>query len=281
MKKYINKFLYPNRFLGCLIFNISFIYLFCVFKYNLNSTVLAYPSYALSAYALLIFCICFYKTLFNINKKINNNKYYITYKENKPLQAKISLYASLVLNLIYGVFNFFTGIYYKSAWFLTFAVYYLLLFFMRFLLVKTVKNGNKEKEYKKLKLCGFILLLLDIVFSGMIVLIINKNQFFEFQGYLIYVVALYNFYLVISAFINVFRYWKSYNPLLLANKCINLTVAMISILSLEVAMLIQFGENESENFNHIMIMCTGLGICVINSFMSIYMVVKANKNLNH
>lgn len=69
-----------------------------------------------------------------------------------------------------------------------------------------------------------------------------------------------------------------YNPIIASSKCINLTVAMISMISLEVAMIYQFGDNDS-SFKVLMTFCTGFGVYAINSFMAIYMIVKANKNL--
>ena len=43
-------------------------------------------------------------------------------------------------------------------------------------------------------------------------------------------------------------------------------------------MIYQFGSNDSE-FKLVMTSITGLAVVVINSFMAIYMIVKANKNL--
>ena len=153
---------------------------------------------------------------------------------------------------------------------------------MKFSLIKTIKKDefghNLKNEYKKLKLTGTILLLLDIVLSGMIILIIHQNQTFVYPGTLIYIVALYDFYLIISALINVFKHIKFKSPILSANKFISLTVAMISMISLEVAMIYQFGSNDSE-FKLTMTSITGFIVAIINSVMAIYMIVKANKNL--
>lgn len=192
--------------------------------------------------------------------------------------TKISIVISLILNLTYGILKLTFGIYYQSEWFITFAVYYLLLWLMRFSLIFSIKKedfgSNLAKEYRKLKHTGIILLLLDIVLTGMIILIIHQNQTVVYPGYLIYLVALYDFILIISAFLNLLKYRKKKSPILIASKCINVTVAMISMLSLEVAMLIQFGEDTGD-FNLIMISCTGFGIALINSLMAILMIRKS------
>ena len=71
---------------------------------------------------------------------------------------------------------------------------------------------------------------------------------------------------------------KNKSPIISASKCVTLSVAMISILSLEVAMIYEFGEN-SVNFKVIMVSCTGFTIAIINTIMSIIMIVKANNKL--
>ena len=63
---------------------------------------------------------------------------------------------------------------------------------------------------------------------------------------------------------------------LMASKCINLTVAMISMISLEVAMIYQFGSNDS-NFKLVMTSITGFCVVLINSLMSIFMIAKVSK----
>ena len=168
-----------------------------------------------------------------------------------------------------------------SWWFITFAIYYLILCLMKLSIVKAIKNevGKKLKsEYKKLRLTGIILLFLNLVLTGMIILIIRQNQKITYAGFIIYIVAMYDFYLIISAIINVIKYQKDHSPLLASSKCINLTVAMIAMISLEVAMVSEFGANDSE-FKMIMTSIMGFVVCIINTSMSIYMIVKANKKL--
>ena len=52
---------------------------------------------------------------------------------------------------------------------------------------------------------------------------------------------------------------------------------MISMISLEVAMVSQFGTNDSE-FKMIMTSIMGFVVCLINTSMSLYMIIRANKD---
>lgn len=281
MKEFFNKILFPNKIIGFLIFNIAFGLLIFVFSCHLEYSPIAYISYVLSFYALIIFCIWFYKVCKFSNEAIKKNKYYRLYKKYSLLITKILLYFSLSTNLIYGLFKLGTGIYYKSWWFITFAIYYLLLCFMKSSIVKHINNNGNitlKKEYEKLKSTGITLLFFNLLLTIIIILIIRQNQVISYNGFLIYLVALYDFYLIISAIINVIKYRKEHSPLIAATKCISLTVAMISMVSLEVAMVYHFGNNDT-NFKLIMTGSMGFVICIINSIMSIYMIVKANKYL--
>ncbi len=281
MKKIINKLFVPNKIIGFILFNVAFGLLIYVFSYHLEETPIAYVSYLLSTYALIIFIIWFCKICEFSNHAIKTSKTYHLYKKHELSITKIGLVFATLLHFVYGIFKLGTGIYYMSWWFITFAVYYLILCFLKLFIVKDIKKEvgkNLKEEYKKLKLTGIILLFLNLVLSGMIVLIIKQNQEITYAGFIIYIVAMYDFYLIINAIINVIKYRKNHSPLLAASKCINLTVAMIAMISLEVAMVSQFGTDDTE-FKMIMTSIMGFVVCIINTSMSIYMIVRANKKL--
>lgn len=275
MRDIIKKILFPNKIIGFILFNWGFASLIYVFANHLEDTVLAYVSYISSFYALVIFSIWFYNACKFSNDFIKESKIYRIYQENFIMVTKVSIIISFLINLMYGVFELVVGIYYKSWWFITFAIYYLLLCFMKVSLAKNIKNGRRG--YVKLKQTGIFLLFLNIVFIGMVVLIIRQDRIINYNEYIIYLVALYDFYLIIMAFINVLKYRKKNNPIIIASKCLNFTVAMVSMISLEVAMVSKFGNNDAE-FKNIMTSLMGLGIFIINSLMSIYMIYKANKH---
>lgn len=64
----MNKFFNPNKIFGFIIFNLSFILLIYVFVRHLEDTPLAYITYLLSTYALIIFIVWFCKVC-----KFSNN----------------------------------------------------------------------------------------------------------------------------------------------------------------------------------------------------------------
>ena len=274
------KILYPNKIFGFIFFNISFLLLIIIFLYNLEQSFISYVIYPACVYSLVILIAWIVKMIRYWHKTYKDSKYQKFYINNYDKINKIFIILSLSFNMIYGIFELITGIYYKSTWFITLSTYYLLLCFIKTFLILSVKQKNfgenKPKEYKRIRNVGFFMLLLNILLFGMIILIIVQDRNIVYQGYLIYIVALYDFYLIINAIIRVIRFRKKNSPILLASKCINLTVAFVSMISLAVAMISQFDTGDG-SFKMPMISALGFVTVLINSIMSIMMIIRSFK----
>lgn len=276
MKQLISRIFNPNKILGSLICLSAAILLIIVFSFRMEDTVAAWFSYLYSVYALIVFIVWFIKVCkFCKNFIKSNSKLYNFYQNHIKEFNGYSLILGLVVNLIYGIAKLSMGIYYKSWWFITLAGYYLLLCTIKVNLIKDFKS-KLEKQYRKLKHIGITLLLMNIILAGIIVLIVNLHQTFYYSGYLIYVIALYDFYLITTAFINVFKYRENSEPIISASKCINLTVAMVSMISLETAMIYTFGNNDAD-FKLLMTLLMGIAVAVINFAMAILLILKSRK----
>ena len=87
------------------------------------------------------------------------------------------------------------------------AAYYIFLAVMRYLLVRYAhKSGfgeNTISELKRYRLCGAILIMMNLALAGVVILVLYQNRGFHYAGSLIYVMALYTFYTTIMAIINV------------------------------------------------------------------------------
>lgn len=254
---------------------------------------IAYLAYFLSAYALVITVTGITGVVRLIRRGIESHplvKWMLSvsflnrYITEDTYRAKVALCSGLLINLLYVGIKLFSGIYYKSVWFVTLAVYYILLAVMRFSLLHHVKGqkrrGNdKAAEWRRYRLCGIILLLMNWALTGIIVLVIFQNSGFEYPGMLIYVMAMYAFYAIITAVINLIKFRKYGSPVLSAAKAIDLTAALVSMLSLETAMLTQFGAAEDAGFRQRMMGATGLGVDAIVLGMAVYMILHAAKAL--
>lgn len=258
-----------------------------VFVKGMVETLVAYAVYAVSFYTFTVICIACFKTIpeyyRNIRKKVYENKYANRYLTDAVYKTHINLNASLTVNLLYAAANAVFAVMYHTYWFAIFAVYYGIMAVMRFLLVRYVgKNHIGESrigELKRSRACAFILLTVNITLSWVVLMMVYYDRGFKYQGYLIYVMALYTFYTTTTAIIDVFKYRKYNSPVMSMSKIIKLASLLFSMLFLETAMFSQFGQDTSDSFRRIMIMATGAGICVMVVGMSVYMIVRSTKEI--
>lgn len=272
----------------------SFLFVFYVLMKDEVMPAVAYLSYTLSAYAMIITVTGSIDIVKWIRKGISSHpavkrilgvplieKYF----SETLFRAEVSLYPSLFINLLYAGIKLFSGIRYSSVWFGTLAVYYILLAVMRFFLLYYVrKRGRKQEnhvsELKICRLCGMILLILDWALSGIIVLVVRKNSGFEYPGVLIYMMALYTFYAVITAIRNVIKFRKYESPVISVAKVINLTAALVSMLSLEAAMLTQFGAAREAAFRQRMSAATGTAVSILVLGMAVVIIARTTGQIH-
>ncbi|MDE6024543.1 MAG: hypothetical protein K2G45_03725 [Lachnospiraceae bacterium] len=263
---------------------------------HINIPAIQYLAYIGSAYALIITITGFpYFTKFvkavrqSINehpimKRLRSTSMGKRFFSDVRFRTEISLYQGLFINLLYIAIKMFSGIRYRSLWLISLAIYYMLLVVMRLMLLHKGKMKTDrppiENELYRYRLCGIMLLVMNQVLAGIVIFMVHQNQGFDYPGVLIYFMALYSFYYVITAVINLVKFRKHGSPIMSAAKAINLVAAMVSILSLETAMLAQFG-GEDEKFRAVMTGATGGGVCTIVIGMAVFMIYKSTKQIKN
>lgn len=269
----------------------SYIFVFYVLVYGVENLAVTYLAYILSAYALIISMTGIVRVIEwgrdNIGnqplvKKIYGIPVFQRFVNEVEFRTEAALYQGLAINLFYVGIKLFSGIYYRSIWFITLSVYYFLLAAMRIALVSFVrKNTMKDRilGMRCYRLCGMILLFMNWALAGIVLLVVHQNSSFEYPGMLIYAMAFYTFYATVMAARNVVKFRKYGNPVMSAAKVINLTAALVSVLSLETAMLTRFGAADSPVYRQVMTISTGAGISVIVLGMAFFMIVRSTKFL--
>lgn len=290
MKKWktiAKKFLFPPARIMMITAIVSAAALAAVFMKGWETSLIAYIVYPIAFYAVMVICIACFLTFpgyyKNIKQKIYSNSWGHRYMTDVVFKTHMSLYRSLIINLLYVAANTFWAVWYHTVWFGIFAIYYSILAVMRFLLLRYVNRneiGKKRfEELKRSRMCSIILLLIDFVLCGAVLMILHQNRGFEYHGVLIYVMALYTFYITTMAIVNLIKYRKYNSPIMSMTKVINFAAALVSMLSLETAMFAQFGAETSLEVQQIMVMATGAGVSVVVVAMAIYMIVKANNEI--
>lgn len=267
----------------------SFVLVIVALTGGIDNQVLVYVSYVLSAYALIITVTGITKIVSFIRGGFRENAFVKTMLSvpvigklvsESTFRTEMALYPGFCINAVYVIFKTATGIYYRSAWFISLGVYYLALAIMRMLLIHYIRvkkeNGGKTDELKRYRACGYMLFLINAALVGITILAVKKNAGFTYPGYLIYVMAMYAFYSVVIAVINLVKYRKYGSPVMSAAKVVNMSTALVSMFSLETAMLAQFGGNNTESFRLIMVSLTGAGISFIVIGMALYMIIHSS-----
>ena len=240
----------------------------------------AYMIYCMSAYCLTIWILplpqLFRKAKANMMRRLTGAVFAGKYIGDLAFRGSVSIYQGMIVNFFYVVFRILIGIRYASVWFLTIAIYYLLLGIMRLSLILSYRNRNMKSELRCYRRTAWLLFLLNIPMGGMIVLMVLTDSGFSYPGYVIYLSALYTFYTIILAIAHLVEFRKLGSPILSAAKVLNFVAALMSLLGLQTAMISQF-STEGEAFRRMMNAITGGGVWFSVILTAVYMLLHSRK----
>jgi len=286
-KKIGKKLLFPPLWVTALLTVFSAAALVTVFIKGWDTSPIAYGVYVLSFYTLCVltlYCIAVLpKQYKSIRSRILANPLGNRYATDRIFRTKVSLNLSLGINLLYAAVNLLSCYLYRSWWFVCLAVYYGILSVMRFLLVRYVHlheiGKNRRGELKRALICSCIMLLLNLFLSGAVLMVVYQNRGYEYHGILIYVMALYTFYITTHAIVNLVQYRRMESPVMSAAKGISLAAALVSMLNLETAMFAEFGGDMAKEDQQLMIMLTGAGISIAVIAIAVSTIARCAKEL--
>ncbi len=192
---------------------------------------------------------------------------------------------SFGVSVIFALFNGVIGIMNSSVWYGTMAAYYILLCVMRSGAVRYArssfsKNDNESDLAREAKTCrrsGVLLIVLALAVGAVVALVTRGEGAKSYPGYMIYVIAAYTFWKVIMSVVNMVKSRKTSSPLLITLRNINHADALVSLLSLENAMLAAFGTEDSAEFSSLMLTITGIVVCSGVLVIGITMAVRPKK----
>ncbi len=160
----------------------------------------------------------------------------------------------------------------------------MLLTALRFSLVHYLRTHrvfeNLKAEYRRSRFVGALLLSMNLALVFLVSRMVGHNDAYDYPGAMIYAMAFYSFYAVILSVIHVIRFRRQGSPVVTGIKVVNLTAAMVSMLSLEAAMIMRFGDPEDRLFRGRALGITGFVICLLVVLLSTLMIVRATRALN-
>ena len=288
-KEVLWKMLFPSTIIIFLLFNASAVLLLYAFLGKNCPDAVAYFSYAFSAYSLVVVCVRMPRIVKSVKQSLYANRYMNKYLTERELRIRISLYGGLVLNICFAIFKIVMGVLYQSKWLFAMAGYNTILSVMRFILVYRDRVAQKEQfkeeaEWERrvrglnsYKVCGWLMLLLNLAISVIVAIVVLDDQPISYPGFMIYAIAAYTFYCMTMAIINMVRYWHRDNPVFAAVKRIEMAKALVSIFTLQVAMMTQFGSGDVM-VNQVANGATGFAVGLIINIMAILMLTGVKKD---
>ena len=199
------------------------------------------------------------------------------------LKINIALYGTFFYNSVYAVFTLFLGLWHSSSWYLSIAAYYILLAIMRFSLLyysRSNKAGDDViSELKRFRFCGALLLLMTAALAGVTFYRTIENRDFTHRGATTIALGLFTLSLFALSIMNIIRYRKFNSPILFAAKLISFVSALVSMLSLETAVISRFGAIVSDRTQKIITGISAFAVLIIITYIGIFMTYRGNQKL--
>ena len=178
---------------------------------------------------------------------------------------------SLVFNILYCVYHIVFGAVTASWWFLTIGIYYAVLSFIRFVVLR--HRGNNRLL---VRFAGAMLMVLSVSLVSTVILAFVKDRGTVFPLIAMLTIATYTFTNITLAIIKWVKGRRSTSVKMTALRNISLANAFVSVFSLQRSMLVSF-EGMTATEIRIMNVVTGSAVCTIVFLLGINL---CNKKVN-
>ena len=242
-----------------------------------------YGAYTLSAYGLTLMCVRVPALVRGVRQLVREEPRIRRCMDDAGLRTRMALIPSVAANGGYALLQLGLGILNRSVWYYALSAYYGLLLLMRCtLLLKMGRSGlgkDLRGEYRLFLGCGGVLTVMNAALAVIVSYMVWQNRGFTHHPITTIAMAAYTFYTLTMAVINVVRCRRYNSPVLSASKAVSLAAALVSMLTLETAMLNAFGSGDDRAFRQVMLGASGGVVCLAVLAMGLYMMIRAAKEL--
>ena len=282
MKK-LNGFLRPHWVICLLLSLICAAALVWVFLEGYTDVWFCYPIYVLSAYALTVDCVILIPLSIRLVRRMKTASASLD-QTQRAKKFRFSLWGKLAVNLGFGLYNLILGIWLDSLWMYSMGLYYMVQMGIQLLLVRYERRLNRTEPelreklgWKCFRLCGVLLLLLNLTMTGIVVQTITEAHGKVYPGHMVFAVAAYTFGKLISAIVRVVKCRGNRAPISGAARNVSLTGALMSILHLQTAMFAAFGGEFTQQT--LMNALTGIAVCLMTVLGAVGMIAHGNHRM--
>ena len=282
-RKMLRKLLFPHPALVVLTAAAAAAALTWAFLDGAEGSPGVYGAYTLSAYGLTLMCVRVPALVRGVRQLVREEPRIRRCMDDAGLRTRMALIPSVAANGGYALLQLGLGILNRSVWYYALSAYYGLLLLMRCtLLLKMGRSGlgkDLRGEYRLFLGCGGVLTVMNAALAVIVSYMVWQNRGFTHHPITTIAMAAYTFYTLTMAVINVVRCRRYNSPVLSASKAVSLAAALVSILSLETAMLNAFGSGDDGAFRQVMLGASGGVVCLAVLAMGLYMMIRAAKEL--
>ena len=136
---------------------------------------------------------------------------------------------------------------------------------------------NLISELKRFKFCGALLLLMNTALTSLTFYHTIENRDFRHKGATAIALGLFTLSLFALSIINIIKYKKFNSPVLFAAKLISFVSALVSMLSLETAVISRYASTLSDKWQKIITGISAFTVLAIIAYIGAFMVVRGNK----
>lgn len=283
-KKLTKALLYPPFAVALLLLPFSTVLLVGSMVFLGTESPVAIASYVLSAYTLTVWCMKTPRVMRAFKAFKSENRLMRRWREDTRFRVNLSLYVSLVWNILYGVFQLWLGFYHRTFWFFSLGAYYICLAVMRFFLIghtrKHLPGERIRKELSTYRFCGWIFLLMNLALALIVFFMLYWNRSFEHHMITAIAMAAYTFTTFTVAIVNVVTYKKYKSPAFSASKAISFAAACVSMLTLTSTLLTTFSDGTmGVGEQKLLLGLVGFTVSAVVVVMALYMIVSGTKQL--
>lgn len=273
-------------YISTVIFAVLSLVLALINTKSLALEISSYLSYAVAflslAYSTYLTVVYAQRIIDYIKRKISatriGKKLLSRYDLRTMVFASFSATINTAFVVVHVVLAFLSN---SPIWYGCTALYYASLALSRLSVLLHQKNKSEDFQQltglKRYRTCGVVLSIIPLFLLPPILQIIFLNKAFNYEGLWIFVFALYAFLKITSAIVNVVKSSKQKDVTVKAMRSIGLADAMVSVFSLQTALLYTFSEGGNYGIFNVI---TGGIVCGLTISLGIYMIINSTKKIN-
>lgn len=201
---------------------------------------------------------------------------YINFRNEIRKRRKLILILSLVLTLLFSIYNRIIGAIKESLWHESISIYYFLLVLIKsIILIYLEKSKERKYDARIFNITKGLLIVLNILLIVPITLLVLNKRMVEMSLVFSIAIALYVTIKTTKSIVNFVKQRKTKDILLKELKVIDLTDVVVSILTLQNTLIAVNGEFDQDMY-YLTIASSVVGF-LVNMFLIISMKRAQNK----